>query len=71
MKTKNFREMTTEELLIKLNDSKQELFNLRFAHATNSLKNPMQINVVKKDIAKIKTIIRERELKEIKDKKGN
>lgn len=71
MKTSDIRQLTNEELAIKLQDSKQELFNLRFAHATGSLKNPMQINVVKKDIAKIKTIIRERELQEIKDKKGN
>ena len=70
MKTSDIREMTNAELLVKLNDSKQELFNLRFAHATGSLKNPMQLNVVKKDIAKIKTILRERELQEIKDKKG-
>lgn len=66
MKTNEIREMTNEELIIKLNDSKQELFNLRFSHATGSLKNPMQLKVVKKDIAKIKTILRERELKENK-----
>lgn len=71
MKASDIRQMTTEELLIKLKDTKQELFNLRFAHATGSLKNPMQLNVVRKDIAKIKTIIRERELNKIKDKKGN
>ena len=70
MKASDLRELQTDELLIKLNDSKQELFNLRFAHATGSLKNPMQLTTVRKDIAKIKTILRERELQEIKDKKG-
>lgn len=67
MKTNEIRQLTTDELQIKLKDSKQELFNLRFAHATGSLKNPMQLHTVKKDIAKIKTILRERELKENKD----
>lgn len=71
MKAVDIRELTNEELRIKLNDAKQELFNLRFAHATGSLKNPMQLNTVKKDIAKMLTVLRERELKEIKDKKGN
>lgn len=70
MKASEIRELPTDELLIKLQDSKQELFNLRFAHATGSLKNPMQLNAVRKDIAKIKTILRERELQENKDKKG-
>jgi len=67
MKTNEIRQLTTDELQIKLKDSKQELFNLRFAHATGSLKNPMQLHTAKKDIAKIKTILRERELKENKD----
>lgn len=62
MKAKDFREMSNEELTKKLDEIKQELFNLRFAHATGSLKNPAQLNVLKKDIAKIKTILREREL---------
>ena len=70
MKASEIRELPTDELLMKLQDSKQELFNLRFAHATGSLKNPMQLNAVRKDIAKIKTILRERELQENKDKKG-
>ena len=63
MKTKDIRQMTNEELTLKLQSTKEELFNLRFAHATGSLKNPMQLNTLKKDIAKIKTILRERELK--------
>lgn len=64
MKTTEFRNMTNAELNEKLKALKVELFNLRFSHATGQLNNPMQLNVVKKDIAKVKTILRERELKE-------
>ncbi len=62
MKTKEFREMTTEELQDKLKNLKSELFNLRFSHATGQLSNPMMLNTLKKDIAKVMTILREREL---------
>ena len=62
MKTKDFRQMTNEELNEKLKSLKVELFNLRFSHATGGLKNPVALNVTKKDIAKVKTILREREL---------
>ena len=48
---------------VKLTELKQELFNLRFNHATGQLTNPMQIHNCKKDIARIKTILKERELK--------
>ena len=65
MKTKNFREMTTEELNAKLKDLKVELFNLRFSHATGQLANPMSLNTIKKDIAKVKTILKERELNKV------
>jgi large subunit ribosomal protein L29 len=54
--------MTNEELANKLASLKEELFSLRFAHATNSLSNPLQLKTCKRDIAKVKTIIREREL---------
>ena len=63
MKAKNFKEMTSEELNAKLKSLKQELFNLRFSNATGQLANPMQINTCKKDIARIKTILTERDLK--------
>ena len=53
--------MTTAELEAKLADLKKDLFFLRMQHATNQLDNPNKINVVKKDIARIKTIIREKE----------
>ena len=63
MNAKQLREMKNEELNVKLAELRQELLNLRFNHATGQLANPMQINVCKKDIARIKTILRERELK--------
>ena len=56
MKTTEFRNMTNAELNEKLKALKVELFNLRFSHATGQLTNPMQLNVVKKDIAKVKKI---------------
>ena len=63
MKAREFREMQNEELNVKLTELKQELSNLRFNHATGQLTNPMQIHNCKKDIARIKTILKERELK--------
>lgn len=66
MKALELREMTDVELNQKLKDLKAELFNLRFQHAINQLENPMRLNAVKKDIAKVKTVIRENELKAAK-----
>ena len=63
MKASEVRELTTAELETKLKDLKAELFNLRFQLAINQLDNPMRISAVKKDIARIKTILRENELK--------
>ena len=57
------REMSDVELVKKLDDLKEELFHLRFQHAINQLDNPMRLKAVRKEIAVIKTIIRERELK--------
>lgn len=62
MKTVQLRSMTDKELAKKLEELKAELFNLRFSHATGSLANPLSLNSCKKNIAQIKTIIREREL---------
>ena len=62
MKVKDIRELSTEELNVKLFDLKKELFNLRFRNATNQLDNPLEIANVKKTIARVKTVIREREL---------
>jgi len=63
MKTTEIRELSAAELDTKLADLKEELFNLRFQMATGQCENPMQIRDVKKSIARIKTIQRERELK--------
>lgn len=57
------RELTDVELTKKLNDLKEELFHLRFQHAINQLDNPMRLKAVRKEIAVVKTIIREREIK--------
>ena len=57
------REMSDVELAKKPDDLKEELFHLRFQHAINQLDNPMRLKAVRKEIAVIKTIIRERELK--------
>ena len=63
MKAKEIKEMTNDELVAKLAQLKEELFNLRFRHATGQLENPNVLNGVKKDIARVKTILREREIK--------
>ena len=62
MKSKELRQMTNEELNEKLKALKVELFNLRFSNATGGLKNPLAINLTKKDIARVETILRERTL---------
>ena len=63
MKAKEIVNLSDEELLKKLQELKSELFNLRFRHANNQLENPMSINLVKKDIARVNTVIRARQLK--------
>lgn len=62
MKGKEIRELSPNELQARLDELKTELFNLRFQMATGQLDNPMQIKLVRKDIARVKTVIREREL---------
>ncbi|MBO5937383.1 MAG: 50S ribosomal protein L29 [Clostridia bacterium] len=62
MKAKEIREMSREEMVQKLDELKKDLFNLRFQHATNQLENPIKIVAVKRDIARINTIIREKEI---------
>ena len=61
MKATEIRNMTTEELEAKVAELKKDLFFLRMQHATNQLDNPVKISTVKKDIARIKTIIREKQ----------
>ena len=60
MKAKELKNLSVEELTKKLDDLKKDLFMLRMQHATNQLDNPMQLANVKKDIARVKTIIREK-----------
>ena len=60
MKAKELKTLSVEELTAKLDSLKKDLFMLRMQHATNQLENPMQLAAVKKDIARVKTIIREK-----------
>ena len=60
MKAKELKELTTEQLEAKLNELKTELFNLRFQHAINQLENPHKIVDVKHDIARVMTVLREK-----------
>lgn len=68
MKAKKIRDLSVVELEQKLTELKRELFNLRFQMATGQLENPMRVRDVKKSIARVKTILRERELKSIEAK---
>jgi LSU ribosomal protein L29P len=63
MKANKFRELSDAELQERIAEFKSELFNLRFQLATGQLENPMRIKEVKRNIARVKTILRERELK--------
>lgn len=69
MMKEKVNELRDDELQQKLASLKTELFNLRFSHATGQLANPVQIRNVKRDIARVKTVIRERELKAAKEAK--
>ena len=62
MKASDVRKMSAAELETKLGELKKDLFQLRLQHATNQLENPVKIAQVKRDIARVKTIIREQEL---------
>ncbi|MDI9486090.1 MAG: 50S ribosomal protein L29 [Bacillota bacterium] len=62
MKAKELRDLSVNELEGKLDELKEELFNLRFQLATGQLDNPMRISAVRKSIARVKTVMREREL---------
>lgn len=63
MKAKELREMTDVELNKQLKDLKAELFNLRFQHAINQLDNPIRIEAVKKDIARVMTVLAQKNAK--------
>lgn len=70
MKAKEIRDMSEEDMRKKLKQLKEELFNLRFQLAINQLENPMRISAVKKDIARIKTAMREAELSDYEQTTG-
>jgi large subunit ribosomal protein L29 len=61
MKASEIRELGSDEIRQKLDESTEELFNLRFQHATDQLENPMKMRDVKQNIARMKTVLRERE----------
>lgn len=61
MKANNLREMNREELSSKLVELKEELFNLRFQLATGQLENPVKVKFVKRDIARVKTLLNEKD----------
>lgn len=63
MKAKDVRDLSTDELVSKISDLKDELFKLRFQLATGQLDNPMTIREIRRTIARVKTVLRERELK--------
>ena len=67
MKMADIRKLTTEELNKRLEENKKELFNLKFAAANGSLEKPHRIKELRHEVAKIKTVIRERELSEVKE----
>ncbi len=64
MKVNEIRELTTEEIKQKLKESKEELFNLRFQQATGNLEKPSRIRELRHTVARMKTVLRERELNE-------
>ena len=67
MKPSEVRDKSIVELNSELNELKAELFKLRFQHATNQLDNPMKLKGVRRDIARVKTVLRERELNGVKE----
>ncbi|NCA98843.1 MAG: 50S ribosomal protein L29 [Clostridia bacterium] len=66
MKSSEIRDKSFDELNKELASLREELFKLRFAHATNQLENPLKLKSVKRDIARVMTILRERELQGLK-----
>ncbi len=65
MKIKEIRQLTTEELNKKIAESKEELFNLKFQQATGNLEKPHRLNELRKTVARLKTVLNERESKEV------
>ena len=67
MKMEELRKLSTEELQNKIKENKEELFNLRFQQATGNLEKPVRLRELRKQVAKMKTIIRERELEKVEE----
>lgn len=67
MKMSEIRKLTTEDLNKRLEENKKELFNLKFSAATGTLEKPHRIKELRHEVARIKTVIRERELSEVKE----
>ena len=66
-KMEEFRKLSTEELEKKIKENKEELFNLRFQQATGNLEKPVRLRELRKEVAKMKTIIREREMSGVQE----
>ncbi len=64
MKVKEIKELTTEKIVAKIKEDKEELFNLRFQQATGNLEKPSRIRDLRHEVARLKTVLRERELNE-------
>lgn len=64
MKANEIRKMTTEDIVKKIEEKKEELFNLRFKQAAGTLEKPARLHELRKDVARLKTILKEREVKE-------
>jgi len=64
MTNQEIRKLSNEEIIAKIDEAKEELFNLRFSQATGNLEKPSRINELRKQVARMKTILRERELAE-------
>mgnify|MGYP000631617683 CR=1 FL=1 len=62
MKVKEIRELTTDQIIAKIKETKEELFNLRFQQATGNLEKPSRIRELRHTVARLKTVLREREL---------
>ena len=67
MKVEELRKLSTEELNNKIKENKEELFNLRFQQTTGNLEKPVRLRELRKQVAKMKTIIRERELEKVEE----
>lgn len=70
IKTSELRDLTIDELRERLAETKEELFNLRFQNATGQLDNYKRLGVLRKDVARLKTVLRDRELKEHVSEQG-